>query len=214
MLLEPLRKEVCNLNQALPKNNLVVWTMGNVSARDPQTNLVVIKPSGLVFEELTPENMVVVDMEANIIEGNLKYSSDTKTHLTIYKHRSDINGIVHTHSNYATAFAAAGKPIPANLTEICDEFGGPIPVGGFCLIGNEAIGEEVVRSIGNSKGILMQNHGVFTIGETAKAAVKAAVMVENAAKTTFIASMLGGALSIDPEMVKSLHDRYKNEYGQ
>ena len=112
MLLEKLRAEVCKLNQSLPKNNLVVWTMGNVSARDPQTNLVVIKPSGVVFEDLTPENMIVTDLDGNVIEGDLKPSSDTLTHLYIYRQRADVFGIVHTHSNFATAFAAVGQAYP------------------------------------------------------------------------------------------------------
>ena len=132
----------------------------------------------------------------------------------IYRHRSDVGGVVHTHSSFATAFAAVGKPIPAYLTAICDEFGGSIPVGGMAPIGGEEIGQEVVRSIGESKAILMQNHGVFTIGKDARSALKSAVMVEDAARTMFYAYQLGKPIPIPEEMVARLHRRYTQEYGQ
>ena len=218
-MLEKLREEVCRLHLELPKNNLVTWTSGNISGRDPETGLVVIKPSGIMYEDLAPENLVIVNLKGKIVEGNLKPSSDTATHLYIYRHRSDVCGIVHTHSPFATAFAAVGKSIPPYLTAICDEFGGPIPVGGFAPIGGDEIGREVIRSIGTGPAILMQNHGVFTIGKNAQAAVKAAVMVEDAARTMFYAYQLGKQLDIEPipiasDMVARLHRRYKEEYGQ
>ncbi len=213
-MLEKLRREVCRWNQELPLNGLVAWTSGNVSARDSKTGLVVIKPSGVVYEELTPEKMVVVDLEGKRVEGRLNPSVDTPTHLYIYKQRPDVGGIVHTHSNFATAFAAVGKPIPAVLTAICDEFGGPIPVGKFAPIGGEEIGREVVRGIGGSPAILMQNHGVFTIGRDAGSAVKAAVMVEDVARTVFYAMQLGRPIAIPKEMVDRLHKRYMDKYGQ
>jgi len=213
-MLEKLRREVCRWNQELPRNGLVAWTSGNVSARDPKTGLIVIKPSGVVYEALTPENMVIVDLEGKRIEGKLNPSVDTPTHLYIYKQRPDAGGIVHTHSNFATAFAAVGKPIPAILTAICDEFGGEIPVGKFAPIGGEEIGREVVRAIGASPAILMQNHGVFTLGKDAGAAVKAAVMVEDIARTVFYAMQLGRPIAIPKEMVAQLHKRYTDKYGQ
>ncbi len=213
-MLNELRQQVYALHMELPKYNLVVWTMGNVSARDPETGLVVIKPSGVRYEDLHPEDMVIVDMDANVIEGKYKYSSDTLTHLYVYRHRPDVNGIVHTHSTFATAFAAVGKPIPCFLTGMADEFGGPIPVGGFCLIGGIAIGEVIVNSIGNSKAILMQNHGLFSIGKTARDAVKAAVMAEDAARTSFYAMQLGTPIPVTSDDIASLYDRYTNVYGQ
>jgi L-ribulose-5-phosphate 4-epimerase len=143
----------------LPKNNLVTWTGGNVSERDPETGYVVIKPSGIRYETLRPEHMVIVDLEGNRIEGDLNASSDTDSHLYVYRHRPDVNGVVHTHSPYATAFAAVGKPIPVYLTAQADEFGGPIPCGGFALIGGEAIGRIVVESIGDSMAVLLKQHG-------------------------------------------------------
>jgi L-ribulose-5-phosphate 4-epimerase len=213
-MLEELRKEVCRLHAELPKNGLVTWTSGNVSARDAGTGLVVIKPSGVMYDDLTPEKMVVVDLNGKTVEGGFKPSVDTATHLYIYRQRSDVGGVVHTHSPFATAFAAVGKPIPACLTAICDEFGEPIPVGGFAPIGGEEIGAEVVRAIGMSSAILMQNHGVFTIGKDAKAAVKAAVMVEDAARTVWYALQLGEPIPIPDEMIKRLHQRYTEKYGQ
>jgi L-ribulose-5-phosphate 4-epimerase len=170
-MLETLREQLYQLHLELPKNNLVAWTGGNVSARDPESGYVLIKPSGLRYEQMRPEHMVIVDLDGKIIEGNLKPSSDTASHLYIYRRRSDVGGIVHTHSAYATAFAAVNKPIPVYLTAQADEFGGPIPCGGFALIGGEQIGKVVVESIGNSPAILLKNHGVFTIGKDAESAV-------------------------------------------
>jgi len=213
-MLDELKAEVCRLHRELPRNGLVVWTLGNVSGRDPASGMVVIKPSGVLYDELTPANHVVVDPDGNVVEGTLAPSSDTATHLYIYRHRPDVNGVVHTHSCYATAFAAVGRPIPACLTEIGDEFGGPIPCAGFSLIGDEQIGKLVVEHIGSSPAILLRQHGVFTIGPTPRAAVKAAVMVENAARTVWLASQLGEVADISPENLARLHDRYRNVYGQ
>lgn len=213
-MLEKLKDEVCRLNCALPEENLVVWTSGNVSVRDPETGYAVIKPSGVKFEDLLPEHMVVVDLDGNTIEGELKASSDTASHLYIYKQMPEINGVVHTHSNYATAFAAVGKPIPPVLTAIADEFGGPIPCGGFALIGGEEIGRIVVESIGHSPACLLKNHGVFTVGPTGEKALKAAVMVEDVAKTVWLALQVGSPEEIPAEDITKLHDRYTNVYGQ
>jgi L-ribulose-5-phosphate 4-epimerase len=213
-MLDDLRSTVYELHLELPKHELVVWTMGNLSARDPATGLVVIKPSGVRYEDMTPDDMVIVDLDANVIQGKLAYSSDTLTHLYIYRHRPDVNGVCHTHSTFATAFAAVGKPIPCFLTGMADEFGGEIPLGGFELIGSEAIGKEVLRVIGSSKAVVMQNHGVFTVGKSAVSAVKAAVMAEDAARTSFYALQLGAPIPISPEDVAKLYDRYSNVYGQ
>jgi len=213
-MLEKLRQELAALHQELPLNGLVAWTGGNISARDPETDRVVIKPSGVRYENLTANKLVVVDLDGRVLEGELKPSSDTATHLYIYRHRQDVGGIVHTHSTFATAFAAVGKPIPAVLTAICDEFGGPIPVGGFAPIGGEEIGQEVVKSIGDGKAILMQNHGVFTIGENATSAVKSAVMVEDAARTVYHALQLGEPIPISPDDITRLNLHYREEYGQ
>jgi len=213
-MLEHLKEEVYKLHLELPKNNLVVWTTGNVSARDPESGLVVIKPSGVRYDELRPEEHVVVNLQGDVVEGDLKPSSDTASHLYIYRHREDVNGVVHTHSPYATAFAAVGQPIPVYLTEMGDEFGCPIPCAGFALIGDEEIGRLVVEHIGSSPAVLLKRHGVFTVGPTAEAAVKAAVMTENVARTVWLALQLGQPEEIPPEDVAKLHHRYTHVYGQ
>lgn len=213
-MLEQLKEELYKLHLMLPKEGLVTWTAGNISARDPESGNVVIKPSGVMYDELRPEDHVVLSIEGDVLEGDLKPSSDTESHLYIYRARPDVNGIVHTHSPYATAFAANGMSIPVYLTAHADEFGGPIPCAGFALIGSEAIGQQVVDNIGDSLAVLLKNHGVFTIGKNARSAVKAAVMVEDVARTTYMALQLGTPDEIDPEDVAKLNYRYQNIYGQ
>jgi L-ribulose-5-phosphate 4-epimerase len=216
MLLEKLRHEVCKLHAELPKNNLVAWTSGNVSARDPQTNLVVIKPSGIKFDDLTPENMVVVDIDGAIVEGDLKASSDTASHCYIYRHMPHVMGVVHTHSRYATAFAVLGREIPCVTTAMGDEFGGAIPCGGFALIGGEEIGAIVVDTLKGSRSpsCLLQSHGVFATGTTAEKAVQAAVMTEDNAAIVWTAMQIGTPLLISESDIAKLNHRYQNIYGQ
>lgn len=216
MTLEELRQQVCALHAYLPANNLVSWTSGNISGRLPGSDTMIIKPSGVMFEDLTPGTMCEVNIETLENKGPYKFSSDTATHAYIYKHLPEVGGIVHTHSPYATAWAAVGKEIPCFLTAMADEFGGPIPLGGFALIGGEEIGREVVRVLKNhrSPAIILQNHGVFTIGKSPKDAVKAAVMCEDVARTSFLAYQLGTPLPISEEDITKLHHRYTNVYGQ
>ena len=214
MLLEAQRDELVHLHAELPRHDLVVWTGGNVSVRDPESGLVAIKPSGVRYEDLTAESMVVLDLAGNIVEGTNKPSSDTASHLYIYRHRPDVNGVVHTHSRYATAFAAVGRSIPVYLTAQADEFGGEIPCGGFAFIGDEAIGAVVVETLGRSPAVLLKNHGVFTVGSSANAAVKAAVMVEDIAATVFMALQLGEPDVLSDEAIARLHERYTTVYGQ
>jgi L-ribulose-5-phosphate 4-epimerase len=213
-MLEQLKQELVELHLELLKYNLVVWTGGNISARDPESGLVVIKPSGLHYRDLSADKLVVVDLNAEIKQGSLKPSSDTASHLVIYRHRPDVNGVVHTHSRYATAFAAVGRSIPVYLTAQADEFGCEIPCAGFALIGGEDIGEQVIEHIGSSTAVLLQNHGVFTIGKTCEAAVKSAVMVEDIAATVWMALQIGTPQVIPPEDVLKLHYRYTHVYGQ
>lgn len=215
-MLEELRKLVCELHAELPKNNLVAWTSGNISARDPETNLVVIKPSGIKFPDLTPENMVIVDLDGNVKEGAYKASSDTASHCYIYREMPAVNGIVHTHSRYATAFATHGRAIPCITTAMGDEFGGDIPCGGFALIGGEEIGQVVVDTLKGSRSpaCILQSHGVFTIGPTAEKAVKAAVMTEDNAAIAWASFMMGTPLTIEQSDIDKLYDRYQNVYGQ
>lgn len=216
MLLPELREEVCRLHAELPRNNLVAWTSGNISVRDPATNLLVIKPSGVRFEELTPASMVVTDSQGRVVDGDLAPSSDTASHCYIYRHMPHVNGVVHTHSRYATAFAVAGEPIPCVTTAMADEFGGEIPCAGFCLIGGEDIGKLVVDALSDhrSPAALLQNHGVFTIGKSAEDAVKAAVMTEDNAAIVWTARQLGEVIPISQAEIDSLHERYQHVYGQ
>lgn len=215
-MLEQLKEELVQLHLELPKNNLVAWTSGNVSARDPETNLVVIKPSGIRFEHLKPENMVVVDIEGNIVEGDYKASSDTASHCYIYRNMPGVNGVVHTHSRYATAFAVVGRSIPCHTTAMGDEFGGEIPCGGFALVGGEEIGQRVVEALQDSRSpsCLLVNHGVFAVGPSAEKAVKAAIMTEDNAAIMWLAFQLGEPVPIVQEDIDSLYDRYQNVYGQ
>jgi L-ribulose-5-phosphate 4-epimerase len=215
-VVQQLRREIAELHALLPRWELVVWTAGNVSARVPDRNLLVIKPSGVTYEELAPEDMVVTDLDGNLVDGNLAPSSDTAAHAYVYKHMPEVGGVVHTHSTYATAWAARGEPIPCVLTMIADEFGGEIPVGPFALIGDDSIGRGLVDTLRTSRStaVLMQNHGVFTVGPTAKAAVKAAVLCEDVARTVHIARQLGEPLPLTQAQIDSLYHRYQNVYGQ
>jgi L-ribulose-5-phosphate 4-epimerase len=216
MLLPELRRKVCQLHAELPRNHLVAWTSGNISGRDPDTGLIVIKPSGLLFDDLTPESMVIVDADGKVVEGALKPSSDTASHCYIYRHMPGVNGIVHTHSRHATAFAVLGRAIPCVTTAMADEFGGAIPCGGFALIGGEEIGAVVVETLASSRSpsCLLQNHGVFAIGRDAQSAVKAAVMTEDNAAIVWLAMQIGSPLPIAQSDIDKLYNRYQNVYGQ
>lgn len=211
-----IREDVARLHAELPRNGLVVWTAGNVSARVPGADLAVIKPSGVSYDELDAESMVVVDLDGNLVEGTRSPSSDTAAHAYVYKHMPHVGGVVHTHSPYATAWAARREPIPCVLTMMGDEFGGDIPVGPFALIGDDSIGRGIVETLtgSNSPAVLMAQHGPFTIGASAKAAVKAAVMLEEVAKTVHLARTLGPVERLADSDIDKLFARYQNVYGR
>jgi L-ribulose-5-phosphate 4-epimerase len=215
-----VRRDVAGLHAELVRYGLVVWTGGNVSGRVPGEDLFVIKPSGVSYDELTPENQILCDLDGNVIPGtpgsSRSPSSDTAAHAYVYRNMPDVGGVVHTHSTYATAWAARGEAIPCVLTAMADEFGGAIPVGPFAVIGDDSIGRGIVDTLAGhrSRGVLMQNHGPFTIGKDAKDAVKAAVMLEDVARTVHITRQLGEPLPIEPRHIDSLFDRYQNVYGQ
>lgn len=211
-----VRKVVAKLHAELPRWELVVWTAGNVSQRLKTADLMVIKPSGVTYDELTPEVMVVTDLHGNLVDGERAPSSDTAAHAYVYRHMSEIYGVVHTHSTYATAWAARAEPVPCVLTMMADEFGGDIPIGPFALIGDDSIGQGIVDTLkdSRSRAVLMRNHGPFTIGKDAKDAVKAAVMVEEVARTVHISRQLGEPTRIDQSDIDSLFERYQNVYGQ
>ena len=208
------RHELCRLHAELPRNALVTWTSGNISARVPGG--MVIKASGVPYDELTPDAMVLCDLDGEALEEGLAPSSDAATHGFIYRELPDVGGIVHTHSPYATAWAIRGEPIPCVMTAMADEFGGEIPVGPFALIGDEAIGRGVVETLATHRScaVLMRAHGVFTIGGGPRDAVKAAVMCEDAARVVLAARSLGPLEPLAPESVDALYHRYQNVYGQ
>jgi len=211
-----LRAEVAALHAELTRNELVVWTAGNVSARVPGADLLVIKPSGVSYDDITADAMVVTDLSGSLVDGDLNPSSDTAAHAYVYAQMPHVNGVVHTHSTYATAWAARGEAIPCVLTAMADEFGGEIPVGPFALIGDDSIGRGIVETLSGhrSTAVLMRSHGVFTIGKNARAAVKSAVMCEDVARTVHIARQLGEPLPIPQADIDSLYARYQNVYGQ
>lgn len=213
---DAVRRNVAQLHDELTRNGLVSWTQGNISERVPNTELVVIKPSGVSYDDLSAESMVVVDLDGKVVDGELSPSSDTATHAYVYREMDGVGGVVHTHSPYATAWAARCQPIPCVLTAIADEFGGDIPLGPFARIGGEEIGKGVVDTLRGSRShaVLMRSHGVFTIGADAREAVKAAVLCEDAARAVMLARQLGELERLDQGDIDALHDRYQNEYGQ
>ncbi|MFD3545154.1 L-ribulose-5-phosphate 4-epimerase [Streptomyces sp. NPDC058655] len=214
--IEQLRREVSDLHQELVRYGLVVWTAGNVSARVPGEDLMVIKPSGVPYEDLAPEGMIVCDLDGNVVEGDRAPSSDTAAHAYVYRHMPQVSGVVHTHSTYACAWAARGEAVPCVLTAMADEFGAEIPVGPFALIGDDSIGRGIVETLRGhrSPAVLMQSHGVFTVGKDARAAVKAAVMCEDVARTVHISRQLGEPLPLAQSDIDALNHRYQNVYGQ
>ena len=211
-----LRAEVADLHAELTRAGLVVWTAGNVSARVPGEELMVIKPSGVSYDELDADAMVVTDLHGRLVEGSRAPSSDTAAHAYVYRHLPEVGGVVHTHSTYATAWAARHEPIPCVLTMAADEFGGEVPVGPFALIGDDSIGRGIVETLrgSRSRAVLMAGHGPFTIGRDARDAVKAAVMLEDVARTVHVSRQLGAPVPLAPTDVDRLFDRYQNVYGQ
>jgi L-ribulose-5-phosphate 4-epimerase len=210
------REHVAALHAYLTRYELVTWTSGNVSERVPGEDLFVIKGSGVDYDELTWEGITVCDLDGNALDGVRAPSSDTAAHAYVYRNMPEVNGQVHTHSTYAAAWAARGEEVPCVLTAMADEFGGPIPVGPFALIGDDSIGQGIVSTLTGhrSPAVLMQNHGVFTIGRSARAAVKAAVMTEDVARTVHLSRQLGEPIPIAQTDIDSLYARYQNVYGQ
>ncbi len=211
-----LRERVCALHRELPRNGLVAWTSGNLSARVPGEQLMVIKAGGVPFDELTPEAIVVCDLHGALVDGALSPSSDAATHGVVYRRMPEVGGVAHTHSSYATAWAARGEPIPCVLTAMADEFGGEIPVGPFARIGDAELGAGIVATLAGhrSPAVLMRSHGVFTVGPGPREAIKAAVMCEDVARTVHLARALGDPIPIAREDIDALYDRYQNAYGQ
>ncbi len=213
-MLEKLKHELIDLLNELPAHNLVCLTSGNVSLRDRASGLILIKPSGMPFESIHEQDIVVLEQDGQVVEGGRKPSSDTFSHLYIYRNMPHVNGIVHTHSMFATSFAALGRNIPVCITETAEEFGGEIPCTDFVLIGDEHIGQQVVKYGQHCKAVLLKKHGVFTFAETARKAVDLAILVENSAHIAWLALQLGQPDGIAPEDIQQLYDRQQNVYGQ
>jgi L-ribulose-5-phosphate 4-epimerase len=214
MMLANLRKEVCEVNKALLKNNLVTMHSGNASGRDFESNLIVIKPSGVDYDSLRPEDLTIVDLDGKIVEGKLNPSVDTPHHLFLYKNKPEWGGIIHTHSNYATSFAALGKNIPVCLTAIADEFGEDIICTDYVSNEGNKIGESILKNLGKGPAILLGNHGVFTFGKSSKDALKAAVMVEDVAKTMHLSLLIGNPKKLPKKEIDKWWNRYHSTYGQ
>jgi L-ribulose-5-phosphate 4-epimerase len=214
------RADVARLHGELVRYGLVVWTGGNVSGRVPGTDYFVIKPSGVAYDDLTPDNMILCTLDGEVVPGTpgseRSPSSDTAAHAYVYREMPEVGGVVHTHSTYAVAWAARGEEIPCVITGMADEFGGPIPIGPFAVIGDDSIGRGIVETLRGhrSRAVLMQNHGPFTIGVTAKDAVKAAVMCEDAARSVHLARQTGEVIPIPQQKIDALYARYQNVYGQ
>ena len=217
-MLEELKKEVCEANLLLPKYGLVTFTWGNVSAIDRASGLFVIKPSGVDYDGMSPEDMVVMDLSGNRVEGKYKPSSDTPTHLELYKAVPEIGGVVHTHSSYATSWAQAGRDIPCYGTTHADYFYGPIP----CLrcLTKEEIEEAYEANTGHLivnefrrmdkdvaavPGTLCKNHGVFSWGKDAHEAVHNAVVMEEVAKMAYRAEVINRDIEPAPQELQDKH---------
>lgn len=212
-MLEQLREEVFESLLELPKNRLVTMHSGTVSGRDPETGLVVIKPTGFRYDKLTPADLIVMDLKGNLVEGHRRPSSDTETHLYLYKYMPEIFGIVHTHSPYAMIFGVLGKPIPPTMTSAA-LLGGEIPIGGYVPVGGEEIGAEIMQKVGDSSAIIMQNHGVYTFDKTVWKATVLAAEVEDLAKITHYAMLHGNPIVLTPEQVAEFRHIYHTLYGQ
>jgi L-ribulose-5-phosphate 4-epimerase len=213
--LKALREEVCWANKMLPECGLVTMHSGNASGIDRESGVLVIKPSGMDYDKITPENLVAVELETGrVIDSTLRPSVDLPHHIFLYKHLPEVGGVIHTHSNYATAFAAVHLPVPLVLTAIADEFGCEIPCAPYVDNEGEHIGEAILKYRNRAPAILMGNHGVFAWGSSAKSAFKAAVMTEDVAKTVHLAKQIGNPILIPPEEAEKWYDRYHNRYGQ
>lgn len=214
LLVQKLREEVIKAGLKLKEYGLITLTGGNVSGRDTQTGLIAITPSGMEYDKLTLEDIVIVDLDGNIIDGERKPSTDLITHLQIYRAKDNINGIIHTHSSYASCFAVLNQSIPVVCTTMANEVGGEVLVASYAPVGSKELGENIIDKIRKQKAVLLQNHGVFTYGEDVHHALVAAVMLEDAAKVYYLARSIGDPLKLPDEEIKKANDLFKYSYGQ
>jgi L-ribulose-5-phosphate 4-epimerase len=215
MDLAELRQEVCYVNRMLLSTGLVSMHSGNASGLDRASGRLVIKPSGVDYETLRPEDLVEVDLvTGRVVGGRLRPSVDLPHHLFLYRHLPDIGAVIHTHSPYATAFAAVGRPIPLCLTAMADQFGAEIPCTPYVDNQEDHIGQAILQYRNRAPAILLGNHGVFVWGSTPREAFKSAVMLEEIAKTVFLALQLGQPRLLPAEEVEKWFTRYHTTYGQ
>lgn len=226
MMLEQLRKQVCDANKMLSEYNLIILTWGNVSAYDPESRLMVIKPSGVSYNALTPENMVIVDLDGNVVEGTLNPSSDTDTHLEMYRKYPQIGSIVHTHSTWATIWAQMGQSIPALGTTHADDFGSDIPCTRAMTeeeifsayeknTGKVIIETLEARDMEKDFAVLVREHGPFVWEKNPKKAVEKALVLEQVAMMAWhTRTGNAGAQSMSPMLLKKHFERKhgKNAY--
>ncbi|MGH9451853.1 MAG: L-ribulose-5-phosphate 4-epimerase [Terriglobia bacterium] len=212
--LKRLRREVWAANLEILRGGLVTMHSGNASGVDRKKGLVLIKPSGMDYDRMRPADLVATDLDGRQIKGQWKPSVDLPHHLYLYRHCPQIGGVIHTHSNYATCFALLGRPIPVYLTAIADEFGAEIPCAPYVDNAGDHIGEAILKYMGKAPAILLGNHGAFCWGATPRAALKAAVMLEDVAKTCYLALTLGKPKALPAREIEKWYRRYHTTYGQ
>lgn len=213
MLIENVRKECIDIGLKLLREQLVSVTMGNMSARDPETGLFAIKPAGIEYPDISLDDMVVMDLEGNKVEGSLKPSTEWPMHLLIYQERPDINAIVHTHSPYATSFAVTGKDIPP-LNGEAAAMGGAIECARYEAGGTRELGLAALEKLGEKDAVLLRNHGVLAVGPNLKRAFYAATIVENSARLFIMGSIIGTPQPLGEDLVKAIRYEYQYKYFQ
>lgn len=214
MLLKRLREEVLEASLDLLKYNLVTLTGGNVSGRDPETGYVAITPSGMDYRKLKPEDIVIIDMEGNMVDGKWKPSVDAPDHLYLYKNKEDVNSVIHTHSTYASCFAILNEEIKCASTTLANEVGGNVPVAKFVPPASGKIGPVVMEVIGDKRACLLANHGVIAVGPSVEHALTAAVMLEDSAKAYYLAKSIGNPVLLPDEEVQRARNVFLYTYGQ
>ncbi len=209
---EEYKEKVYEAHMILERYGLVPYTSGNVSFR--VNSHVIIKPSGVPYSVLKPKDMVVVDLDGNVVEGDKKPSIDTATHLYLYRNLDWARSIIHTHSTFATIWAVLEKPIPVLCTAHADVFGEEIPITEYAPVGSEAIGKAVIKVIGRSGTVLLRKHGVMVVGNSLEDAIKKAIFLEEVAKIAYYASILGKPIPLDLSEIEKLYNQYHTKYGQ
>jgi L-ribulose-5-phosphate 4-epimerase len=214
MILEELRIHVLQTARLLPKYNLVWMAGGTVCARDPQTGYVVVTPSGLDYERLTPDDMTVTDMDMNLVEGKFRPSVALNLWIGFMRARTELNAVVHTHSPYATAFSVAYQSIPVITETMADWFGQPVQVTRYLSVEDPEFPTLPVEVMGKGYAVLLGNHGPITVGKTLEHALERAVTLEEAARTYSIARTIGAPVALKEEQARASFDYYHNRYGQ